>query len=245
MCISYSTWPRPGTPGQAASVQSKACSSTASVGPWGRPVASGRLGRQWLHVVEVQSVAGARQHGRHQGAEVAAIFRGKWRRIEDGWAFEDHRHAAGGRRPDAEMRALPGAVLRARWQACPPRGCGPSPSSHRQATGNWQLATGNWQLATGCRSVACAVHKRDAPNEKGYVLLRRSPHVLVRLAGIEPTTPWFVAKYSIQLSYSREASEYSSKWPPAFALAPPIRLAGARRRLPTRGRAWLGGSWRT
>ncbi len=29
--------------------------------------------------------------------------------------------------------------------------------------------------------------------------------VLVRLAGIEPTTPWFVAKYSIQLSYSREA----------------------------------------
>jgi hypothetical protein len=28
--------------------------------------------------------------------------------------------------------------------------------------------------------------------------------VLVRLAGIEPTTPWFVAKYSIQLSYSRE-----------------------------------------
>ena len=28
---------------------------------------------------------------------------------------------------------------------------------------------------------------------------------MVRLAGIEPTTPWFVAKYSIQLSYSREA----------------------------------------
>ena len=26
---------------------------------------------------------------------------------------------------------------------------------------------------------------------------------LVRLAGIEPTTPWFVAKYSIQLSYIR------------------------------------------
>jgi len=26
---------------------------------------------------------------------------------------------------------------------------------------------------------------------------------VVRLAGIEPTTPWFVAKYSIQLSYSR------------------------------------------
>ena len=33
---------------------------------------------------------------------------------------------------------------------------------------------------------------------------------LVRLAGIEPTTPWFVAKYSIQLSYSREARKYSA-----------------------------------
>jgi hypothetical protein len=32
---------------------------------------------------------------------------------------------------------------------------------------------------------------------------------LVRLAGIEPTTPWFVAKYSIQLSYSREKRDYS------------------------------------
>ena len=31
---------------------------------------------------------------------------------------------------------------------------------------------------------------------------------LARLAGIEPTTPWFVAKYSIQLSYSREAVNY-------------------------------------
>ena len=30
---------------------------------------------------------------------------------------------------------------------------------------------------------------------------------LVRLAGIEPTTPWFVAKYSIQLSYSRPSLE--------------------------------------
>ncbi len=33
--------------------------------------------------------------------------------------------------------------------------------------------------------------------------------MMVRLAGIEPTTPWFVAKYSIQLSYSREASNCS------------------------------------
>ena len=35
------------------------------------------------------------------------------------------------------------------------------------------------------------------------------PLYLVRLAGIEPTTPWFVAKYSIQLSYSRERKNYS------------------------------------
>ena len=34
--------------------------------------------------------------------------------------------------------------------------------------------------------------------------------ILVRLAGIEPTTPWFVAKYSIQLSYSRVKREYST-----------------------------------
>lgn len=32
---------------------------------------------------------------------------------------------------------------------------------------------------------------------------------VARLAGIEPTTPWFVAKYSIQLSYSREDVYYS------------------------------------
>ena len=32
---------------------------------------------------------------------------------------------------------------------------------------------------------------------------------MARLAGIEPTTPWFVAKYSIQLSYSRERIYYT------------------------------------
>ena len=43
---------------------------------------------------------------------------------------------------------------------------------------------------------------------------------MVRLAGIEPTTPWFVAKYSIQLSYSREAlystHKSASKWTQHF-----------------------------
>ncbi len=32
---------------------------------------------------------------------------------------------------------------------------------------------------------------------------------MARLAGFEPTTPWFVAKYSIQLSYSRQARNFS------------------------------------
>ena len=44
--------------------------------------------------------------------------------------------------------------------------------------------------------------KNESLNEKGPSFTL-GPSVLVRLAGIEPTTPWFVAKYSIQLSYSR------------------------------------------
>ena len=46
--------------------------------------------------------------------------------------------------------------------------------------------------------------------ETGQSLVRTNPLVLlVRLAGIEPTTPWFVAKYSIQLSYSRDGAKYT------------------------------------
>jgi hypothetical protein len=47
-------------------------------------------------------------------------------------------------------------------------------------------------------------------NQKGLQTEICNPLIiLVRLAGIEPTTPWFVAKYSIQLSYSREKQHYS------------------------------------
>lgn len=51
-----------------------------------------------------------------------------------------------------------------------------------------------------------ALHPPLTPaKENGLALDRANPLLLlVRLAGIEPTTPWFVAKYSIQLSYSRE-----------------------------------------
>jgi hypothetical protein len=38
----------------------------------------------------------------------------------------------------------------------------------------------------------------------------------VRLAGIEPTTPWFVAKYSIQLSYSRKTKSIALVIGPNF-----------------------------
>jgi hypothetical protein len=47
--------------------------------------------------------------------------------------------------------------------------------------------------------------------KKGIRYLYLTPNILVRLAGIEPTTPWFVAKYSIQLSYSREKQNYNIK----------------------------------
>ncbi len=41
-------------------------------------------------------------------------------------------------------------------------------------------------------------------NEKGFHFWKPFLFLSVaRLAGFEPTTPWFVAKYSIQLSYSR------------------------------------------
>ena len=52
-------------------------------------------------------------------------------------------------------------------------------------------------------------HLKQSPSfeigKRKRVYIRRCKPLfnLVRLAGIEPTTPWFVAKYSIQLSYSR------------------------------------------
>ena len=54
------------------------------------------------------------------------------------------------------------------------------------------------------------MRKKKQLREKISKLLIYNDNVMVRLAGIEPTTPWFVAKYSIQLSYSRQATNYSA-----------------------------------
>ncbi|CAG9188987.1 hypothetical protein PSP6_10019 [Paraburkholderia tropica] len=54
------------------------------------------------------------------------------------------------------------------------------------------------------------------------IKLTQNSEKVARLAGFEPTTPWFVAKYSIQLSYSRtQKREYSTdfgKWKPLIAI---------------------------
>jgi hypothetical protein len=63
---------------------------------------------------------------------------------------------------------------------------------------------GRASLSSGWRGdVSGNVKNQDAKKNGPEFLLSHSLETLVRLAGIEPTTPWFVAKYSIQLSYSR------------------------------------------
>jgi hypothetical protein len=45
------------------------------------------------------------------------------------------------------------------------------------------------------------IRKDGQENKRAFP--EEGPSKMARLAGFEPTTPWFVAKYSIQLSYSR------------------------------------------
>ncbi|SPA23954.1 hypothetical protein CBM2637_A100014 [Cupriavidus taiwanensis] len=62
---------------------------------------------------------------------------------------------------------------------------------------------------------------------------------MARLAGFEPTTPWFVAKYSIQLSYSRTREK---DYNPVFVFVKPPSnffaiFIGVGRRRPATGAA--------
>ena len=62
-----------------------------------------------------------------------------------------------------------------------------------------------------CSAVPGRFRTTRSKNQKGLQTEICNPLIyLVRLAGIEPTTPWFVAKYSIQLSYSRVKRNYST-----------------------------------
>ncbi len=51
---------------------------------------------------------------------------------------------------------------------------------------------------------------RKGRSKRKRAFPEEGPSEVARLAGFEPTTPWFVAKYSIQLSYSRTQSGTAS-----------------------------------
>ena len=64
-------------------------------------------------------------------------------------------------------------------------------------------------FSTPTRITACGFHPGykttllDATKEKACDVNRRPFLKLARPEGFEPPTPWFVAKYSIQMSYGR------------------------------------------
>ena len=98
-------------------------------------------------------------------------------------------------------RLLPGAasppwhpVLYDRWLRRRPEHAGRAPQRHSQ---NRAVAAVTGRFAAGC-GTGCSIQ-----NDKRASTFVLALVCLVRLAGFEPTTPWFVAKYSIQLSYSR------------------------------------------
>src|SRR5450830_187992 len=78
-----------------------------------------------------------------------------------------------------------------------------------EPTTPWFVAKYSIQLSYS-RKTSTTFHEQHG-GETCYNKTRQSLifSILVRLAGIEPTTPWFVAKYSIQLCYSRAGKHYS------------------------------------
>ena len=78
-------------------------------------------------------------------------------------------------------------------------------------TGRWNksLATLKLEQQAGKQAASHAkLTQQEKTPQRCRPLRRRSRTViLARLAGFEPTTPWFVAKYSIQLSYGRATGE--------------------------------------
>ncbi len=71
------------------------------------------------------------------------------------------------------------------------------------------LTDGIFQKPIGW-AVSCRSWREKGRQKRKRAFPEESPFKVARLAGFEPTTPWFVAKYSIQLSYSRTQSGTTS-----------------------------------
>ena len=85
------------------------------------------------------------------------------------------------------------------------------------ATADW---TGGRSLRSGASPVLAKFKSKRAASLQPLDLLARP-------AGIEPTTPWFVARYSIQLSYGRASGDYIKLRPAAATF---VRRRGRGRR---------------
>ena len=95
---------------------------------------------------------------------------------------------------------------RRRSHSATPQPTGTAGARGAEWGGVLRCAAEGMALERGAAGALSGGHKQKRP----VPLPEQAFCVLVRLAGIEPTTPWFVAKYSIQLSYSRQAVEYSA-----------------------------------